>query len=620
MNRFYIAFLICFLFQAVVVNAQNDTIVSPKVEVSKNKVRIDGKAYFVHIVQSGQTLYSISKAYGVTQSEVAIANPDIYAGLKVGQALKIPVKSKAIEGNEKFIYHIVKRKETLFGISRAYNVTVDEIIANNPEVKDGLQVSQVLLIPRKVITPVVTAPAQDSMEFIMHEVQPREGLFAISRQYGVDVKLIEQYNREAIKDGVKLGTTLRIPVKPLAKQAKQDTIVPKPVEILPCQKEFDYNGEPFNIALLLPFTQREETEDSEFNDEVESNQVNIQTAQKPMSALTRASLEFYQGLLLAIDSMKKEGVSVNLSVFDIKNNPSEIRGLVSMGVLNDENLVFGPLSKNELLPLISFSDEQKIPVVSPFYNGPTEFNNHEHLIEVNQRYQDMLLLFLDSLKFEDSCRYIVINDKDALYSEAIKNFNEQLAVKADSAGVELYRYDHRIAEEKSADVQDSLSKVLFPNMENVVIIPSNDEPFIADFLGQLYAVKSFYNLKTKVYGPSRWMRMHNIHDDYLFNLGIRIYSPFYVDYSRADVNSFVGRYREEFRLEPTQFSFLGYDLGIYFISMMKKYGADFTPCLKCYKKQMLQSTFKFDSKFGTYKNVNQTYIRYLPSYEVIPVK
>ena len=65
-----------------------------EVKISKDKVRVDGKTYFVHIVQQGETLYSISKAYGVSQSDIAINNPDIYAGLKVGQALKIPAKVK----------------------------------------------------------------------------------------------------------------------------------------------------------------------------------------------------------------------------------------------------------------------------------------------------------------------------------------------------------------------------------------------------------------------------------------------------------------------------------------------------------------------------------------------
>lgn len=119
-----------------------------QVKISKDKVRVDGKTYYVHIVQTGETLYSISKAYGVNQSDIAISNPDIYAGLKVGQALKIPVSIKETQSDEDYIYHIVKRKETLFGISRMYNVSMEDIIRLNPEVKEGLKLSQTLRIPK----------------------------------------------------------------------------------------------------------------------------------------------------------------------------------------------------------------------------------------------------------------------------------------------------------------------------------------------------------------------------------------------------------------------------------------------------------------------------------------
>ena len=99
--------------------AQNESTTPPpvSVEVSTNKVKIGTQTYYVHIVQPGQTLYSISRAYGVGQSEIAAANPDIYTELKAGQALKIPVKDPSDDG-ERYIYHIAKRRETLYSIAK----------------------------------------------------------------------------------------------------------------------------------------------------------------------------------------------------------------------------------------------------------------------------------------------------------------------------------------------------------------------------------------------------------------------------------------------------------------------------------------------------------------------
>ncbi|MCK7496006.1 MAG: LysM peptidoglycan-binding domain-containing protein [Comamonadaceae bacterium] len=74
-------------FSGNILFAQSDTL---KIEKSTDKVMIGGQVYYVHIVKAGETLYSLSNAYGVSQKEIAKENPEIFLGLIVGQALKIP--------------------------------------------------------------------------------------------------------------------------------------------------------------------------------------------------------------------------------------------------------------------------------------------------------------------------------------------------------------------------------------------------------------------------------------------------------------------------------------------------------------------------------------------------
>jgi len=221
----------------------------PSVQRSTDKVKIDGKNYYIHIVKSGETLYSISKAYEVSQSDIAVNNPDIYNGLKIGQALKIPVRASESKGTDDYIYHIVAKGETLYSISRRYNIPVDVLTSINPEVKDGLLVSQVILIPRNPMIPEAKKPAADTVQFIMHEVQKGEGLLAVARRYNIDAKTIETYNQEVLKDGLKLGEYLRIPA---VKQHPADSLMvtskPEPVAFFStCKNNFRYNGQPFDI-------------------------------------------------------------------------------------------------------------------------------------------------------------------------------------------------------------------------------------------------------------------------------------------------------------------------------------------------------------------------------------
>lgn len=589
-----------------------------QVKISSDKVRVDGQTYYVHIVQAGETLFSISKAYGVSQSDIAISNPDIYAGLKVGQALKIPARVKETQTDDDFVYHIVKRKETLFGISRMYNVSIDDITRLNPDVKDGLRVSQTLRIPKKSINDIGQEAAVDSVEFILHEVQPREGLFAISRKYGIPPKEIEYYNYDLIKEGLKIGTILRIP-KPKqmseANVAASENEGDAPANVLPCQKSSHYDGHPFNISLLLPFTQSgTQAQNILFDD---SEQRDTQEPINGFSQVTQLSLEFYEGFLLALDTLKKMGISVNLNVRDTKRSPHEVAKILDSPVFAQSDLVVGPYIFDEVKPVAQFAAKHGISFVSPIYSNKEALAGTPNVISVSQSPYNQLDIFVRNLKVTSDKNYLVIYDSTIWYSPGLKHFDSLLTQKFSNAGIRISRYNHKTASHKSVELQERLLKMLKRDTVNVVIVPSDDEPFIAEVLGSLYAVKSYYNLSTEVYGPSRWRRLRNISTDYLFALNTHIFTPFYIDYSQKEVKSFVENYREQFRSEPTQFSFLGFDVALYFITALRELGTDFVPCLPTYSLKCLQTHFRFErAKEGYMLNANQYIIRYAPDFTI----
>ncbi|HBI80361.1 MAG TPA: hypothetical protein DDY04_00025 [Bacteroidales bacterium] len=590
-----------------------------QVKISTDKVRVDGKTYYVHIVQPGETLYSISKAYGVSQSDIAISNPDIYAGLKVGQALKIPASVRETQSDVDFIYHIVKRKETLFGISRMYNVSIDDIIRLNPDAKDGLKYSQTLRIPKKPIAEIGQQPAVDSVEFILHQVQPREGLFAISRKYGVSPKEIEYYNYDLVKDGLKLGTTLRIPkvkLQPVDESIIADSLLTDaPAKVSPCDNAYTYDGHPFNVTLLLPFTQTGNQSPYTLVDDIDTSDVQDPTGQ--LSQITQVSLEFYEGFLLALDTLKRMGISVNLNVFDTKRSQHEVSKILDSKSIEVSELMVGPFIFDEIKPVAQFAAKNNINFVSPIYSNKEGLVAKENVISVSQTFQNQLEIFVSNLTVYPEKNYLVIYDSTAWYSPGLKHFDSLLTLKFRADSVPISTYYHKTAAYKSADVQEQLLKMLKHDTINVIIVPSDDEPFIAEILGNLYAVKSYYNLNTEVFGPSRWRKLKNIPPDYLFALNTHIFSPFFIDYSQKDVQGFIERYREQFRSEPSQFSFLGYDIAFYFISALKEFGPNFTQCLPTYTMKTLQTRFQFIlTKEGYMLNSNQYMVKYAPDFTV----
>jgi LysM repeat protein len=149
------SFLLFFLCLCNLLFAQNN---SPKpVLKSTNKLNIEGKSVYIHKVEQGQTLYAISKAYNVLIADIEATNDSLKNGLKAGMELKIPAlsdkKSKEIslDNSGKFILHKVEKKQTLYAISKKYNISSEEIQQANPEIIEGLKEGNVIKIPQKEI-------------------------------------------------------------------------------------------------------------------------------------------------------------------------------------------------------------------------------------------------------------------------------------------------------------------------------------------------------------------------------------------------------------------------------------------------------------------------------------
>ena len=131
---------------------------------SRTPQYIDGEAYYFHAVLQGQTLYSIARAYGVEEEDIIEENPDIRDGLRYDQVIRIPVA------------------DDLDAIPPVHRIRLDEV-----------------------------APTPKG-RFAEHEVQRQETLFGLAREYGVSQETILFYNPEA-REMLQVGQVLRIPLK-----------------------------------------------------------------------------------------------------------------------------------------------------------------------------------------------------------------------------------------------------------------------------------------------------------------------------------------------------------------------------------------------------------------------
>jgi LysM repeat protein len=201
---------------------------------------INGKVFILHQVGEKETLYAISRRYGTTIELILQYNPGANSGLEIGQVLKVPYvprkESTSVAGEG---IHTVAAKETMFSISQAYNVSIDDLKKWNNLTTTSLSIGQQIYVrkPGAGSQPAAT-PTTTSAKGI-HVVGAKETMFSISRQYGVSVQQLREWNRLESND-ISIGQELFVaPPKdnvvrnqsPVTESVKTEAPKPEPAEV-----------------------------------------------------------------------------------------------------------------------------------------------------------------------------------------------------------------------------------------------------------------------------------------------------------------------------------------------------------------------------------------------------
>lgn len=189
--------------------------------------KIGGQSFIIHQVDEQETLYGISRRYNVSLSQIIESNKEADAGLEVGQILRIPY----IPGNYKVVqksndYHKVVPGETLFSISRLYGLTIDEIKSQNQMTGNALSVGQQLKVRKNPVANAENQPGKNVPDIEgYHRVLPKETLFSISRDYGVTVQQLKEWNN-LVGSNLDIGQLIRVASTGFiaTKETLQDTV------------------------------------------------------------------------------------------------------------------------------------------------------------------------------------------------------------------------------------------------------------------------------------------------------------------------------------------------------------------------------------------------------------
>jgi LysM repeat protein len=200
---------------------------SPEVKTDSIGVEIiGGKTFVVHKVTQGETLYGISKQYAVTVEQILEFNPTADGGLEIDQILKIPYVPRSKRTADGTI-HKVGEKETLFSISKLYGVTVEEIKLWNNLTDSGLTVGRELTIKMKNTIASSEAIPEVKPGPGVHTVAQKETVYSIARQYGISRDQLREWNNLP-SDDLKIGQQL-IVISPVQDKNKNTVVQPQTI-------------------------------------------------------------------------------------------------------------------------------------------------------------------------------------------------------------------------------------------------------------------------------------------------------------------------------------------------------------------------------------------------------
>lgn len=187
---------------------------------------IDGKQFIIHQIDAKETLYSISRRYGVAITVILENNPSSEGGISVGKLLRVPVLNKLASPSQG-AKHTVQKGETLYGIARQYGISVDDLKRWNSIAENEISLGQNLIVSGKPV--LAEVPKQIDLKSISatHTVATKETLYSIARQYGVTVSQLKEWNNLS-SDELKLGSMIYV-VRPTFNSTPQVTNAPHSV-------------------------------------------------------------------------------------------------------------------------------------------------------------------------------------------------------------------------------------------------------------------------------------------------------------------------------------------------------------------------------------------------------
>ena len=562
--------------------------------------------YFMHTVTKGQSLYSIASMYNVTIDEIVRLNPGSEERIKAGEALKIPQK----EDNGQPAYHTIQAGETLYKLTVHYGVSAQDICRANPGLSaKNFRIGQVIAIPAKKVVkeepkPETTPSVKPSEPLKincrdMHRVQRKETIYSISKLYGITEEELIAANPELRTKKLKRGKFICIPYAKASSDNANASATSQAVSDMELFRQNQKESKKYasiKAAVLLPFMTKENGNRDE--------QVRM--------------VEYYEGFLMAVDSLKQQGVSVDIHTYDSGNTTATITQLINTKKeLKDMDIIFGPLHTDQVKIMADFAKKNKIRLVVPFTSKSDEVFNNPYVFQINTPQSYLFSeVYEHYLRKFPNAHVVFLNadtgDKDK--DEFIKGLKEELKNKQIT-----------FKELKGAEISPEGMKTAVDSLRENVLIPTSGKKIaLIKILPQLIiTAREHPNYNMRLFGYPEWQTYTDDHLSNFFELDTYFYTSFYTNNLFPTAIKFTSAYRKWYSKDMAntypKYGMLGFDTAYFFLKGLARYGNHLEEEMNNMTLNPIQTGFKFErvNNWGGFINRKVFFVRFTKDYELI---
>lgn len=562
----------------------------------------ENTTYFLHTVEKGQNLYSISSMYNVSVAEITRLNPDSEKVIYAGQTLKIPQKANA----DQTVFHTIQPGESLYRLSVVYDVSVKALCDENPGLSaENFKAGEVIRIPlsaNQYISAVAkdkTTPVQSEVKSRckdMHKVKRKETIFSVSRKYEISEQELINANPE-LKEGMKKGQLLCIPYSTTTykqPEKKAEYIVPPTNnELFRQNQESTHSISTIKAAIILPFLVQGERK----NDAMRM-------------------MEYYEGFLLAVDSLKRKGSSIDLYVYDSGSENASISHILTKPEMKQMDIIFGPLYRQHIKPLSSFANQHDIRLVVPVIKDDEVFQN-PNIYQVNTAQSYIYSEVYEHFTRQFTKANVIILDMETDESDK-KEFIDGLKQELGKRRISVQTINGTNLN------QTGLKAVLRNETDNIFVPTSGSAITLDKIIPQLkMLVRDNPASRINLFGYPEWQTELYENLENFFELDTYFYSSFYTSNLLPAAKAFNQSYRKwyskEMQSNYPKYGMLGFDTGMYFLTGLARYGTGLEHNLAGLDLTSVQTGFKFErvNNWGGFVNKKVFFIRFTKDFELI---